>query len=197
MGLNGNVPETYGAIRVGKYKLIEGVAGRGDWMGADPAAAWGQGANDMYIMGPDVTDYDMIDAGGRLGDMKMGDGGQAAVKRGGFAADAEKFASVVKSTWLFDMEADPTEHHDLSAAMPEKVEELSRELDLERQNMASPIILEARGDRYIARSEVTAVPDGSGRTVVGLWADAPERAGDGGLEEVLFHQNKPKGGARL
>ena len=31
--LNGQIPEEYSAIRVGKYKLILGQAGRSDWYG--------------------------------------------------------------------------------------------------------------------------------------------------------------------
>ena len=41
----------------------------GDWLGSDPAAAWGEGDNNVYIMGPDLADYDLISSGGRLGDM--------------------------------------------------------------------------------------------------------------------------------
>ena len=48
LGLSGNLPEEYEAIRVGRYKLIEGIPGRGDWYGEDPSAAWGQGRNDVH-----------------------------------------------------------------------------------------------------------------------------------------------------
>ena len=38
--INANVPEIYGAIRVGKWKLITGYPGRGDWYGTDPTDTW-------------------------------------------------------------------------------------------------------------------------------------------------------------
>ena len=38
--INGNIPEVYGAIRVGKWKLITGYPGRGDWYGTDPTETW-------------------------------------------------------------------------------------------------------------------------------------------------------------
>ena len=38
--INGNIPEVYGAIRIGKWKLITGLPGRGDWYGTDPTQAW-------------------------------------------------------------------------------------------------------------------------------------------------------------
>ena len=74
-------------------------------------------------MGPDATNYEMIERGGRLGDMRLGDGGQAAVSRG---AD---FEASIKTLWLFDLEADPTETSDLSSKFPAKVEELRAALD--------------------------------------------------------------------
>ena len=40
MGMNGNIPEDYAAIRVGKYKLITGQPGRSDWYGTDPSETW-------------------------------------------------------------------------------------------------------------------------------------------------------------
>eukprot|EP01046_Picozoa_sp_COSAG06_P052182 COSAG06_NODE_8705_length_2092_cov_1.343703_2_plen_130_part_00 len=62
----------------------------------------GGGANDAYIMGPDLADYELIAAGGRLGDMRAGDGGQAAIRAGA------EFAATIKRRWLFDLERDPT-----------------------------------------------------------------------------------------
>jgi arylsulfatase A-like enzyme len=43
-----------------------------------------------------------------------------------------------KKTWLFDMTADPTEHHDLAAARPEKVAELSALLAEQDRQMVPP-----------------------------------------------------------
>ena len=53
----GNVPDIYGAIRVGKWKLIKGHPGRSDWYGTDPTETWMAD----YIMGPDATDYDLLE----------------------------------------------------------------------------------------------------------------------------------------
>ena len=44
-----------------------------------------------------------------------------------------------KRTWLFDMNADPTEQHDLSAARPDKVQELSAILAQHEEQMSLPI----------------------------------------------------------
>ena len=46
----------FAALRVGDWKLVEGLAGRDDWYGEDPSLAWPVD----YIMGPDATDYDAI-----------------------------------------------------------------------------------------------------------------------------------------
>ena len=42
-------------------------------------------------------------------------------------------------TWLFDMKADPTEQHDLAAARPEKIAELSAILFAHERQMVLPI----------------------------------------------------------
>ena len=74
---SGNIPEKYAAIRVGKYKLItgqpDGVIGT--------ALTHPLSGKRSYIMGPDVTDYDLLETGGPFGDMRLGDGGQAKIKR--------------------------------------------------------------------------------------------------------------------
>ena len=44
-----------------------------------------------------------------------------------------------KRTWLFDMNADPTEQHDLSAARPDKVQELLRDPGAHEEQMSLPI----------------------------------------------------------
>jgi len=46
-------------------------------------------------MGPDLTDYAMVKSGGRRGDMRLGDGGQAAVH------DGAGFEETIKRLWLF------------------------------------------------------------------------------------------------
>ena len=170
-GLYGNLPEDYAAIRIGKWKLVEGIAGRSDWFGSDPAAVWGGGENTAYIMGPDLADYALLSSGGRLGDMSLGDGGQVLIKEG---AD---FQTTIKRRWLFDLEVDPTERNDVSAEHPAKVVELLREIDAERQRMAPPLLLQAGPETPMARTEVQPAPGGGERNVIGSWADAPERAG--------------------
>jgi len=130
----GNTPEQYQAIRVGKWKLVVGHPGRGDWYGTDPSPAWG-GA---HIMGPDVTDYAVLQSGGPAGDMRLGDGGQSRVKQEG----AERFDDLVKKLWLFDLEVDPTELHDLSSDHPDLVAKLKARLAKHREAMAPALITE-------------------------------------------------------
>ena len=49
----------------------------------------------LSVMGPDLTDYAMVKSGGRRGDMRLGDGGQAAVH------DGAGFEETIKRLWLF------------------------------------------------------------------------------------------------
>jgi arylsulfatase A-like enzyme len=114
----GNTPEAYGALRVGKYKLIVGYPGRSDWYGTDPTQAF----TADYIMGPDATDYDYLQSGGPFKDAKVGDGGGSLINDNiDNLTDASQY---MKKLWLFDLEKDPAEHNDLSSLMPDKVKEL-------------------------------------------------------------------------
>lgn len=189
MVLRGNIPEEYGAIRVGRFKLVEGIAGRGDWMGSDPASAWGA----PYIMGMDAMDYEKVSSGGRTGDMRLGDGGQAAVANGG------DFNEMIKKLWLFDIEADPREERDLSLEMPDKVKELQQALRREEANMAEPILAQVYGftaeEKALSSSDMQ--KDRLGRKVVGFWADAAERAGDGSLERIRQKVQKQQQSSKL
>jgi len=172
----GNTPEAYGAIRVGKWKLIVGHPGRGDWYGTDPSPAWAG----PHVMGPDVTDYAVIRSGGPSSDMQLGDGGQARVQEEG----ADDFDNVVKNLWLFDLEADPTEKRDLSAQHPEVVSSLQARLAKHRENMAPPLITEPLGwpkekrdfFRNLARNAFFNAP-GSDVTALDWWV--PDDGGGG------------------
>lgn len=130
------------AIRVGHWKLIEGLPGRGDWYGEDPSLAWPVD----YIMGPDATDYAAIlhSRGG-----KVGDGGQLQLQRG------EIDSSGLKRRWLFDLSSDPTEHHDLSELRPDKVKELLARL----QELQAEQVLPSEG----AGDVLSAFKAGGGR----------------------------------
>ena len=133
---SGNIPEKYAAIRVGKYKLITGQPGRGDWHGTDPSLVW----KAKYIMGPDVTDYDLLETGGPFGDMKLGDGGQAKIKREKLFRRSD-FEKTIKTLWLFDLEKDPAEHNDIAAQHPDIVESLKTRLEKYRKTMVTPLLL--------------------------------------------------------
>ena len=138
-------------------------------------------------MGPDATDYEALATGGPNGDFKLGDGGQAAF------ADSEKteadFARLIKSTWLFDIDADPTEQIDLSAEQPEVVARLKARLqEWEEEKMANPLFIKNMlADARTRKNEVKAylsglnapVPEvGTGaRSVVDWFPDSPEKMG--------------------
>lgn len=131
MATKGNVPEVYSAIRVGKWKLIQGYPGRGDWYGTDPSQCW----KAKWIMGPDATNYDLLESGGQFLDKKLGDGGQVLIVR-----RKGNFKSSIKHLWLFDLEKDPAEHIDIASQFPEKVKELQTRIKYHQNNMAMPII---------------------------------------------------------
>ena len=122
--LNGNMHEEHGTLRIGNWKLIDGLPGRGDWYGPDPSLAWPVD----YIMGPDATDYDHIVASP---DMRLGDGGQRAFAEHGPGTP-------LKRLWLFDLASDPREEHDLSAERPDKVAELRERLAAYRAEALPP-----------------------------------------------------------
>ena len=134
--LNGQIPEEYSAIRVGKYKLILGQAGRSDWYGTDPSETW----KAKYMMGPDATNYELLESGGQYGDMKLSDAGQHLVKRGKLY-DKDQFESTIKQLFLFDLDVDPAEHNDISEQHPEIVEKLKARIETYAATMAEPLIV--------------------------------------------------------
>ena len=191
--LNGNMPETYQAIRVGRWKLIDGYPGRGDWFGTDPGLFWKASAdypaNEHYIMGLDAADYDLIERGGPHGDMQLGDGGQAAFARSG----QQDYDKLIKTLWLFDLENDPTERHDLSAQMPEKVEEMRQHAKRLLEPFARPLLLAPVGvspedvkQEQLKYRSMFANTQEFGR-IIEWWSDSPElqkiRQGGGGATE--------------
>ena len=111
----------FAALRVGDWKLVEGMAGRDDWYGEDPSLAWPVD----YIMGPDATDYDAIPlspcGSGKVGDRR--DGGGSGSKR----------------RWLFNLKSDPTETMDLSEAEPAKVRELLVRMNQLKEESVEPL----------------------------------------------------------
>ena len=138
-------------------------------------------------MGPDATDYDLLASGGAKGDFKLGDGGQAA-----FAASDKTeadHARLIKSLWLFDIDADPTEQVDVSAQNPEVVGRLKARLGQWRtERMAHPLFLvnvlngEVERKRevkaYLTGMNTPAPEAGTGAvTVVDWFPDAPEMRG--------------------
>ena len=138
-------------------------------------------------MGPDATDYDLLATGGPKGDFKLGDGGQAAF------AESEKteadHARLIKSLWLFDIDADPTEQVDVSSQHPDVVERLKARLrEWRKEKMANPLFLknvlnspEERKKQmkaYLSGMNTPAPETGMGAvTVVDWFPDAPEVAG--------------------
>eukprot|EP00930_Biecheleria_cincta_P073767 TRINITY_DN61057_c0_g1_i1.p1 TRINITY_DN61057_c0_g1~~TRINITY_DN61057_c0_g1_i1.p1 ORF type:complete len:688 (+),score=70.67 TRINITY_DN61057_c0_g1_i1:25-2064(+) len=128
----GNAPEQHEAIRVGRWKLIKGLPGRGDWYGTNPLAS------ELGKEPLDAALYDLLESGGPFRDMSIGDGGQARVARERLAS-SEAVHSTLKKLWLFDLEADPTERNDLSAKEPEIVATLERRLDSYRPHIADSI----------------------------------------------------------
>ena len=142
---NGHIKgRNIGAIRVGKWKLIDGFPGRSHWYGPNPDGAWPV----PYVIGRDVTDYNGL--------FKVSDGGHDVIARlreehgiSGAVTDPEQLVlarvkakewipKYLKNLWLFDLEKDPTETTDLSKDHPEIVEQLRQRLNVHRQNSVTP-----------------------------------------------------------
>lgn len=101
--------------------------------------------------------------------------------------------------WLFDIESDPREERDLSQEMPDKVRELQQALRREELRMAKPILTQTfdYSDEERALSNSDAQRDPSGRPIIGFWADAAERAGDGALERIRQKVQKSQQRSKL
>ena len=131
----------FAALRIGDWKLVEGLPGRGDWYGEDPSLAWPVD----YIMGPDVTDFDaiLLSPGG-----KVGDTGAMEVQR------KELDSSQMKRRWLFNLAIDPTETTDLTEAEPAKVQELLARLKQLSDEQVSTQLLSLRSNLYLSRQAI-------------------------------------------
>ena len=90
-------------------------------------------------MGPDATNYELLESGGPNGDMKLSDAGQAKVKREKLYKK-EDFERTVKQLFLFDLDVDPAEHNDISAHHPDIVEKLKARLETYAATMAEPLL---------------------------------------------------------
>eukprot|EP00747_Dinoflagellata_sp_TGD_P027681 gnl/TRDRNA2_/TRDRNA2_132751_c2_seq1.p1 gnl/TRDRNA2_/TRDRNA2_132751_c2~~gnl/TRDRNA2_/TRDRNA2_132751_c2_seq1.p1 ORF type:complete len:404 (+),score=55.92 gnl/TRDRNA2_/TRDRNA2_132751_c2_seq1:179-1213(+) len=174
---HGNFPEAYTAIRVGQWKLIDGYPGFGDWYGSDPSSVWRAKYIEQSGNLPDAWDYDLLQAGGAHGDMHLGDGGQAQVARG-----EGEFEQVGKNLWLFDLDRDPLEQHDLAPFMPEKVAEMRMQAARLIEPQVPPIMrkrLQQRGSAAFAQETAllrSAYQRSSEGAYIEWWADSPELA---------------------
>ena len=117
----------HAAIRMGNYKYIEGLTGRDSWFGADPSHAlqprmWQIGAGqagDVVQDRPDLV---------RLSTTKQRE------YRTGEITDMK----LVTMVFLFNVEQDPTESHNLAKEMPMKVKEMQERLKLYKKEMVMP-----------------------------------------------------------
>eukprot|EP00944_MAST-04C_sp_MAST-4C-sp1_P014091 g14091.t1 len=109
------------AIRSGKWKLILGHPGRDDWYPVDPAKCFRKLAHEGTITGPPLKTPHCP-----RGDLRYDQIGY----HNGF---------VPKDTWLFDIEHDPNEKHDLSMDYPEVVKRLKLRLDHEHNEAVDPL----------------------------------------------------------
>ncbi len=134
----GNRPNGVNALRVGTYKLIQGLPGRSDWYAPNPSGCFpglepfldSLEANRPGV--PDFTVYHnrscMLQVGDAQGDQ--------------IAAGEITHLGQLKQTWLFDIEADPEERHDLSEELPLVVTRLENVLS---SYLTSPDQFPARG----------------------------------------------------
>jgi hypothetical protein len=100
-----SMPGSCNAIRVGRWKLIEGMPGMDDWYGPDPTEGFEN-----------------------LGDTGAVKAGAENVEEGDYGYRTATTIHGLKRLWLFDLEADETEHVDVKAAHPEVVAELRAKL---------------------------------------------------------------------
>ena len=120
----------HAAIRVGKFKYIEGLTGRDEWFGADPTLAlhtpvWKIGAgnsanvNLRYANDPEI--------------LRMPNTNQRQY-RIGEVTDISK----VTTKFLFDLETDPFEENNLYDKMPENAKEIQSILEQYKQEQLPP-----------------------------------------------------------
>ena len=123
------------AVRMGKWKLVEGAPGRDDWYPVDVSKCFPKLAHEGSLSIPPLLhpecprgdfQYDLI---GQVG--KMGTPGTEGIRLDGGAF-------VPKSLWLFDIESDPSERHDVSASNPEVVRKLRSEIERHRKESVPP-----------------------------------------------------------
>jgi arylsulfatase A-like enzyme len=155
------------AVRVGKYKLVTGSAGRGDWFGADSSDGY---PGECHYCESDATRYGLSPA------VEASDNLHWEFREGKVAWEE------VKRLWLFDLDNDPSERHDLSGEMPAKVLELEAILASFEAESVPPHENPTRED--IKRAKSRFVKDG--RPVVDVWTPAP-----GGVAEVEVRTTEP------
>ena len=120
---------------MGKWKLIEGLVGRDDWYPTDPSKCFPHLAHEGTLGTPPLDHPECV-----RGDFyyeKIGKSGQHGTPgTEGIRKDGGSF--VPKSLWLFDIESDPSERHDVSTQHPEIVQQLRAEIQLHRMNSVPP-----------------------------------------------------------
>ena len=123
------------AVRMGKWKLIEGRPGRDDWYPVDTSKCFTRLAHEgtvteVPLSHPDCVRgdfrYDLIGKAGKKG----------TVGTEGVRLDGGAF--VPKSLWLFDIEKDPMEKNDVSKKNPNVVKQLRAEIQKHREESVPP-----------------------------------------------------------
>jgi arylsulfatase B len=111
------------AIRMGKWKMIEGHPGRDDWYPVDPSKCFHHLIHEGVIMVPPYENKDCI----------RGDFFYERINN-----DESKHKYVPKSLWLFNIEKDPSERYDLSSQYPDVIAKLRREISKHRAESVAP-----------------------------------------------------------
>jgi len=120
---------------MGKWKLIEGKVGRDDWYPTDVSKCFPKLAHEGTLFTPPLDHSDCIRGDFQYEKIgKFGRHGTPGTE--GIRQDGGLF--VPKALWLFDIEKDPSERHDLSLQHPEIVEQLRAEIQLHRINSVPP-----------------------------------------------------------
>ena len=102
------------AVRMGKWKMIEGHPGRDDWYPADPSRCFDRLIHEGTISTPPYETKECI-----RGDFRYENVG---------TLDQEGRPFVPKSLWLFNIEKDPSERHDVSDQHPDLVQQMRKEI---------------------------------------------------------------------
>lgn len=143
----------YYAVRLGRWKLIFGNPGRGDWASTDPRAI---PPVKMHVPGCKLPEGDTDPA-------------------------LPQFDNIPGAeTWLFDLENDPEEHQDLSEAMPEKLRELREHAALIINPYTTAVVATASTMSPQERESLRAAyfsqfrESAQGLPYVEWWADSPE-----------------------